>query len=157
MTDKRKRPSNSGPARAIFILVAHGFEEEFTVSCLSQMRKAGLGVALVGFSGSTLTSLHGLRLSPDLSLAEAVSTLPADMVIVPGGAYAVSALLTDPRVHRLLEATWAANGIIAATCSAASVLAEQGLLPEEIASSVHIQQGTNATCFVGELINLLIP
>jgi putative intracellular protease/amidase len=156
MSDKHNRHANAGTGRSIFILVAHGFEEEFTVSCLSRMRKVGLNVALVTFSSSPVTSLHGLRLSPDLSLAEAVARMPARMVILPGTAYAISALLTDPRVHRLLAATWAAGGIIAATCSAGPVLAEQGLLPEEMLSSVYIQHEVNVFHYVRQLIDLLL-
>jgi protein deglycase len=139
----------------VLILVAHGFEEEFTVCCLSQMREAGLNVSLVGFSAGLIGSLHGLQMRPDLSLEKAMAEQPAAMVVVPGGTYAVSALLTDPRVHRMLKATWTAGGIIAAGRSAQSVLTKQGLLPAQITSSVRLQQALKSTEFVQQLINLL--
>jgi putative intracellular protease/amidase len=155
MSSTAARPATAGSPRCTFILVAHGYEEEFTICCLIQMRKAGLSVSLVGFSAGLVSSLHGLRLRPDLSLEQAVAHQPADMVVVPGGAFAVSALLTDPRVHRLFEATWAAGGIIAATRTAEPVLANQGLLPEQITSSLYTQQDRNSIDFVRQLVELL--
>jgi putative intracellular protease/amidase len=147
--------SAAAPAR-VLILVAHGFEEEFTVCCLSRMREAGLNVSLVGFSAGLIGSLHGLQMRPDLSLEKAMAEQPAEMVVLPGGTYAVSALLTDPRVHRMLKATWTAGGIIAASHVAQSVLTKQGLLPEQMLSCMHVQQELNATEFAQQLITLLL-
>ncbi|HRQ40113.1 MAG TPA: DJ-1/PfpI family protein [Chloroflexota bacterium] len=112
-------PTNhSVPNNRIVILLAPGFEETAVVYCMEHMREAGLPVSLVGLSAGILKGLHGLAVRPDYSLDQLSPETVHQGVIMPGGPACVSALLTDPRVHRLLDVTIQNSGFVAVLATA---------------------------------------
>ncbi len=107
---------------AIFILLAAGFDEEAVVSCLVQLRSAGVSVSLIGSSAGLVSGMHGVTIKPDSTLGKITAVSPPKIVFIPDGKQAVTTLLSDPRVHRLFSATIKNNGRIAAMPTAASML-----------------------------------
>jgi putative intracellular protease/amidase len=95
------------------VLIAHGFDEHVAVCCLRLLRDAGIAVALVGLPVGLVTGNRGIAVSPDLSLDEVAPGGAADLVVIPGGRRSAGALLTDPRVHHLVEGAVAGGGTIA--------------------------------------------
>ena len=143
-------------SNSILILLAPGFEETPVVYCLDHMREAGLPVSLVGLSTGLIKGLHGLTVRPDASLDHLLSGTIYQGVIVPGGHQCVSSLLTDPRVHQLLEATLQNKGFIAAMATAANLLLAQSSIPELAGMSCFVEQAEmEISQFTERLINLL--
>ena len=91
------------------VLVADGFEEETTIACVRSLRDAGMAAALVGLTAGPVTGSRGITVQSDLSLEQVRAGATPTLIILPGGRRSTAAMLADPRVHRLAEAT-AANG-----------------------------------------------
>jgi putative intracellular protease/amidase len=100
------------PRRGL-VLVADGFDEHVAVCCLRLLRDAGIAAALVGLPAGLVTGNRGIAVSPDLSLDEVPAGCAADLVVIPGGRRSATSLLTDPRVHHLVEATASSGGKVA--------------------------------------------
>ncbi len=134
-------PTNhSGPNNRIMILLAPGFEETAVVYCLEHLREAGLPVSLVGLSAGILKGSHGLAVRPDYTLDQLLPENGPRGGIVPGGPACVSALLTDPRVHRLLDMTMQNSGFVAVLATAVSLFA-QSFSPMITTTPNFMQQG----------------
>ena len=138
------------------ILIAPGFREESVVQCLSQMREAGLAVSLVGLSAGLIRSLHGVVMLPDCSLEQLSPLGSPQLVIVPGGKQSVSALLADPRVHKLLDDTLENGGFVAATTTAQIVLAEANYPKSGREAHFLTQEGLEMGEYVKQLIYRMI-
>ncbi len=82
---------------------------------LSLLRQAGLCVKSVGLTSGLIGSACGVRLMPDLALADLdhlSSGTYISIVILPAGKQSLVRLETDPRVHRLLRRVVAQHGQI---------------------------------------------
>jgi putative intracellular protease/amidase len=101
------------PPRRGLVLVADGFDEHVAVYCLRLLRDAGIAAALVGLPAGLVTGNRGIAVSPDLSLDEVPPGSMANFVVIPGRRRSAGALLTDPRVHHLVEEAVAAGGAVA--------------------------------------------
>ncbi len=132
---------------AIFILLAAGFEEEAVVSCLTQLRSAGVSVSLIGASAGLVRGMHGVTIKPDSTLGKITAVSPPKIVFIPDGKQAVTTLLSDPRVHRLLSATVENNGRIAAMPTAAA------MLDKSVAPFPLIRSNGNLNKFFAQLID----
>lgn len=73
---------------------------------------------------------------------------------VPGGPQCVTALLTDPRVHRLLNATLQQDGFVAAMATAVPLLQQSGLLALSARPRFIPQEDMEINEFTNQLINL---
>ena len=140
----------------IFILIAPGFEETATITCLEQMRQASLPVSLVALSAGLVTGWHGLSVHPDLTLDQVNVNEPCIMVVIPGGQMCATALLTDPRVHRLLNTLIAQDGVVAVMKTAVPVVRQSGLLPTPLDSHFMTQNDDDLEAFVKNLVHLMI-
>lgn len=148
-------PANGSLAKVI-ILIAPGFEERGVVYFLAGLREAGLPVSLVSLSAGLVTGLHGLPVRPDYTMEQLIPDLPGRMVIIPDGQQCVSALLADPRVHRLLDSTVRDEGHVATTILAGQLLAQAGI-PANGAAARFVSQGDQGIAdFTNQLINLLL-
>ncbi len=116
------------PNHKVLILLASGFDEVPVVYFLGQMREAGIGVALVGLSGGPIGSTHGLVVKPDCSLEQVPQVGPYKLVILPGDRECISALVADPRVHRLMNQTVGNDGYVGVMPVAETVLRTAGLI-----------------------------
>ena len=149
-----QRPrSNHGE---VFILLAPGFEEGAAIYCLDRLREAGIPVSLVGASAGLISGTHGVTVRPDCTLGQLTAVPPPKIVLIPDGKKSVSALLADPRVHRLLAATVENNGAIAAMPATASMLGGVGIESETAVSPIITQPNGSLDEFTDQLINLII-
>lgn len=99
----------------MLVIVADGFEETEVIAFMSILRQAGLCVKSVGLTSGLVSSIHGVWLMPDLTLADIddlIDTKSVSAVILPGGRQNLSRLKADPRVHRLLRQVVAQRGRI---------------------------------------------
>lgn len=85
------------------ILISPGFSENDVVSCLSQMRAAGLPTSLLGTSKQTTPGQHGLLVVPDYSLDELDSKIKFRLIIIPGSYECVTNLLMTPGFHTQIK------------------------------------------------------
>ena len=142
--------------KRVFILVAPGFEEPEIIYCLAQMRQASLSVALVGSSGGRLIGWNGVSIYPDLTLDGVEPEDPPKLVVIPGGQQCATILLTDPRVHRLLNSLVEQKGRVGVMKTAVPVVRQSGLLPTLLDAHYVIQKGESLEVFVTKLVNLLL-
>jgi hypothetical protein len=98
-----------------FILVSDGFDEPAVVECLCRVREQGASANLVGLYSGLLSGYHGLTVRPDFSLnqLEQQQALGAQTAVILNGRSNFTPLLTDPRVHRLIEQTLSNHGLVA--------------------------------------------
>jgi putative intracellular protease/amidase len=114
-------------SRAVHVLVFDGFADWEPAFALAELRRSGRRtVVVVGFDARPVTSMGGLRVTPERGLGEA---RPADveLLILPGGdlwegEYPRAAL------EALLGALTAAAVPVAAICGATLAVARAGLL-----------------------------
>jgi putative intracellular protease/amidase len=106
------------PRRGL-VLVADGFEEQPTISCVRVLRDAGVAAALVGITPGLVTGSRGITVQPDLSLNQMIPDGASALVVIPGGRRCAASILTDPRVHRLVENTVDSGGTVAVLRTAA--------------------------------------
>lgn len=126
--------------KRIVTLIAPSFEEGFTVYCMDRMRDKKLPASLIGISKGIIRGYHGVCVQPDFTLNQ-IDHLEIGMVIIPGSRSCASRLLSDPRVHRLLDSTIANGGYIAASESAQSIVTTIGM-PQINARQHLLRQGT---------------
>ena len=140
-------------SKRIIALVAPNFEEGFTVYCLDQMREARLPSTLISLSKGLVRGLHGIWVQPDGTL-NTVDPRDVGMVIIPGSRSCASQLLSDPRVHRLLDNTIANGGYVVTRESAQDLVTTLGV--KKVAERQHLLvQGSLSTSeFVQKLINI---
>ena len=140
----------------MYILVAPGFEEAAVIYCLTQLRQAGLPVSLVGLMAGQIAGWHGLSICPDLTLDEVDAHEPMKLAVIPGGQQCATALLTDPRVHRLLHTLIAQEGRVGVMDTAIPVITQFGLLPESMDGYYVMQNEEGMDSFVTELVSLML-
>ncbi|MBK8989588.1 MAG: DJ-1/PfpI family protein [Chloroflexi bacterium] len=138
------------------ILVAPGFEEAAAVYCLTHLRKASLPVSLVGLASGQVTGWYGLSVRPDLTLDEVEDYGAPKLVVISGGRQCATMLLTDPRVHRLLNMLIEQEGRVGVMRTAVPVIAQSGLL--SASTNVHyvMQNEEDMDGFVMELVHLIL-
>lgn len=88
-----------------FVLWADRFDEVAAVVFVAELRRAGLRVRLVGLPGPGFVGIHGLALSPDLTLDEALAQAAhLACLVAPCDPPALARAANDPRLAELLEA-----------------------------------------------------
>ena len=98
---------------SVVVLIANGFEEQDTVGCIHTFREAGVSVSLVSLAAGSVTGSRGIVLQPDFSLDQLSADDRTTLTVLSGGRSCTTALLTDPRVHRLLSTITEAGGRVA--------------------------------------------
>lgn len=146
---------SSSANNKVLILLASGFEERVTVYLLDRMRETGLQVSLVSLTSGLATGLRGLVVRPDYSLDQLKAGIPYQLIIIPGERQCTSTLITDPRVHRLLEVTLKNDGFVAATSTAEPLLTQVGIPTPSDRSRFIPQKDMEVEEFTGMLVNLL--
>jgi putative intracellular protease/amidase len=110
-----------------YTLIFDGYADWELGHVLAELRRYGkVEVVSAGFSDETVTSMGGLRVIPDKSIAE-IDIQDVLIFILPGGylwegAYPKDAI--EPLLHRLQDA----QKPIAAICAATTAVARAGLL-----------------------------
>ena len=145
----------------ILIVITTGFLETAVVTTLCNLRQAGLPVKLMGQQSGLVTSACGLTVQPDRSLLDwetAVNGTPLGRaaLVIPGNSVCAAALLSDPRLHQLMEAILQQEGVVAVMRAAQPLLAEvwgetvytlpNVLLQEEGETAVFVQRLLKRLC-----------
>ncbi len=88
----------------VFVLWADQFEEAPAAIFVTALREAGLRVKVVGATPAPIFGSHGLALSPDLTLDQAL-TLLAQVIclIIPQTGQGLFALKNDPRLSQFFD------------------------------------------------------
>jgi len=146
---------DKAPKNQVFILLAVEFDELETVYCLKRFREAGLPVTLVGLSAGLIKGSHGLVVRPDCSLDQIPANQIGRLVVVPGSKMCSTSLMSDPRVHRLLNANLEAGSYVAALAPAEAVLTQVGFPPLSLAAFFVRQESRDLGEFATELIFLM--
>ncbi len=121
----------------VYILLADGFEEVEAVTPADALRRARVDTALVGVTGMTVTSSHGLRVAADVALAD-IDPAACEALIVPGGLRGVQNIKASRPAMAAVKAAFEAGKLTCAICAGPTVLAELGLL-----------EGKRAVCYPG--------
>ncbi|MEM7125379.1 MAG: DJ-1/PfpI family protein [Chloroflexota bacterium] len=102
--EQGSRLSRLNPKPTVFILWADKFDECFATICVTQLRRAGLRVKMVGLAGRQAKGLNGLMLGTDVALGE-VLAMVSDTVclIIPCDKFALRRLESDPRLEDFLR------------------------------------------------------
>ncbi len=123
--------------KRICIPLADGFEEIEATTLIDVFRRASFVVKTCGVNGLSVQGSHGVALTADITLDDALDS-PWDLTALPGGMPGATNLRDDARIGRLLERTVRTGGYVAAICAAPIVLARFGFL-----------QGRKATSYPG--------
>lgn len=123
----------------VYILLGAGFEEAEALVTADVLRRAGLPVSLAGIGGSAIAGAHNIVVQADLPV-EAVTPVPGDMVVMPGGMGGVTAMERSEAAMALIAQAHADPEVwLAAICAAPTLLARAGL----------IGPGIHAVCYPG--------
>lgn len=88
----------------VFVLWGDKFEEETATIFVTELRRVGIRVKVVGVSGPSATGLHGLTLRPDMMLGEASPLAQqATCVILPCDLGIFKRIQEDPRITTFLH------------------------------------------------------
>lgn len=88
----------------IFVLWGHNFDEQMATIFVTELRRAGWLVKVVGLTPGTLSGVHGLALLPDLTLGQALPLASrAVCIIIPTTSLDFDYLHTDPRLHNFIQ------------------------------------------------------
>ena len=122
----------------IYLFLAEGFEEIEALGTLDVLRRAGVETKTVGVTGAVVTGSHGIPVTADLVIEDAVKGQDLDGVILPGGMPGTKNLEASDLVKDFLQYSRDNGLLIAAICAAPSVLGHLGYL-----------EGKKATCHPG--------
>jgi protein DJ-1 len=110
------------------VILSPGAEEMETVISIDVMRRAKISVTIAGVDSSApVTCSRDVRIVPDVSLEEAATQGPYDVVVLPGGLGGSKRLAESQMVKEVLIAQEKAGGFIAAVCAAPSALLAHGI------------------------------
>lgn len=88
----------------VFVLWGDQFEEIAATIFVTELRAAGLRVKLVGLTPPPISGLHGLVLTPDLTLDQALPlTSNTICVVIPCRSLILKRSGNDPRLREFLE------------------------------------------------------
>lgn len=122
------------------ILVAPGFQERPVIERLIGWRDAGQSVWLIGTVG-VIRGQHGLTIRVDRTLGQVPENTLVKRLILPGGQRCARTLLSDPRVHRLIEATRKTGGEVMTDVAAEMELRQMGLWEESFRALCPVEPG----------------
>ena len=110
------------------VILSPGAEEMETVISVDVLRRAKISVTVAGIDSSApITCSRDVRILPDMSLEEAATKGPYDVVVLPGGLGGSKRLSESTMVKDVLESQEKVGGFIAAVCAAPSALLSHGI------------------------------
>lgn len=121
----------------IAVFLANGYEEIEALAVVDVLRRAGLGVQMVGVGSDAPVGAHGISVAVDAGEADIdVSTL--DAVVLPGGMPGTLNLEKSAVVQAAVSSAMERGALVAAICAAPSILDHAGYLA-----------GKRYTCYPG--------
>ena len=121
--------------KKVLMILADGFEEIEALGTADILRRAKLELSIAGLNEGLITSVQGIKITPDCKLSD-IEIDQFDAVVLPGGQPGANNLNADKRVIEILHKFNDEKKLICAICAAPFILAEQGIL-----------KGRKATCF----------
>jgi putative intracellular protease/amidase len=116
-----------------YVLLRDGYADWEPASALAELRRTfGFPVLTLGLTSKPITSMGGLKVIPDLPMAE-YKPASAAILILPGGDAWIEQEL--PQVSETVNATIAEGRPVAAICAATLALAHAGLLNDRFHTS----------------------
>ena len=129
--------------RTAFVLIFDGFADWEPASALAELRRSfGFATRTVGLSAEPVTSMGGLRVMPDLRLAE-FEPKQAEIFVLPGGDSWMAGEKCE--VTSALHALVAEGRPVAGICAATLALAHAGLLNDR-------QHTSNGSGFIDKYV-----
>jgi 4-methyl-5(b-hydroxyethyl)-thiazole monophosphate biosynthesis len=120
-----------------YVFLADGFEEIEALAPIDILRRASEPVTVVGVTGKTVTGAHGIKVTADVTIDEALRE-DIDMIVLPGGLPGADNLQNSPEVCEYIALANDKGAYIAAICAAPKILGALGLL-----------KGKEAICYPG--------
>jgi protein deglycase len=120
--------------KKICVPLAEGFEEIEAVTLVDVLRRAGFGVETCGLNDLQVRGSHGIAVTADITLDQALEG-SWDLIVLPGGMPGATNLRDDVRVGKLLANTARTEGYVGAICAAPIALAHFGFLKGKKATS----------------------
>ncbi len=122
-----------------YVFLADGFEEVEGITPIGYLRRAGVGVTVVGVTGPVAVSARDISVVCDRTLDGLAGEPLPDLAVLPGGARGSRNLAASAPLRDLVSRMSGAGRIVGALCaSPAVVLAPWGLL-----------DGREWTCYPG--------
>jgi putative intracellular protease/amidase len=116
--------------RAIYVVIFDGFADWEPAHALAELRRWGKRtIRTVGFAGTPVVSMGGLRVMPDLELAS-VRPEDVELFVLPGGDLWQSGAYPRSAVESLIAELLAAGTPIAAICAGTLALARARVLDD---------------------------
>ncbi len=112
----------------VLVPLADGFEEIEAVTIIDVLRRGGVDVTTASLGERSVRGAHGIIVSADATLDEAIAGDAYDAVVLPGGMPGAATLRDDSRVLAALRQVVDAGGTAAAICAAPIALEAAGLL-----------------------------
>lgn len=141
------------------VLIASEFDETAVITTTCHLRDEGFSVRIISLHSGLVTGRHGITLRPDHSLAQH-TIMPilnnARSLIISGGTACASSLLSDPRIHQLIQSIQNQGGTIATMASAQRLLSSVGGSSIFTSPNFLLQNEMQTTEFVHQLINRLL-
>jgi 4-methyl-5(b-hydroxyethyl)-thiazole monophosphate biosynthesis len=121
--------------KTAIIILAEGFEEVEAITPIDLLRRANIGVTVMGLNVIDVKGSHNILVRAE-KLFASDNPLP-DALILPGGPGHEN-LLNSPAVIEFVQKMFSNNKLCAAICAAPSIFGKAGIL-----------SGKKATCFPG--------
>ncbi|MDD3118094.1 MAG: DJ-1/PfpI family protein [Victivallales bacterium] len=109
------------------IVLADGFEEIEAITPIDVLRRMEVEVAVLGLASRTVRGAHGITVTADGVLREAVAA-EIGVLMLPGGMPGAKNLRDSEALMALLRRVYQAGGYVAAICAAPIALARSGLI-----------------------------
>lgn len=138
------------------VLLGTGFDASLAVSSIKQLREAGNAVLIVGQTAGFVRDINGIAVHPEKSLSDIAHGEASRLLLLPGGTAYLSTLLTDPRVHNLIDAIVNNNGFIVVSEKAKHLLVEMEGKQSLTKACFMFQKIEEFNAITPGLINLLI-
>ena len=115
-------------SKTALVVLAEGGEEMEVVICVDVLRRAKMNVILAGLDTSDVVGCsRGVKILPDMSLADAKKQGPFDVIVLPGGGGGAKRLGESGELKTILEEQEAANRLVAAVCAGPTALCRHSI------------------------------
>ncbi len=121
-------------SKRVAVLLADGLEEIEAVTIIDVLRRAGVDVVAAGVGGTDIDGSHEIFLRADCAFAD-IQEEVFDAVVLPGGEPGTTNLEENPSVASFLKRHDDKGKLLGAICAAPRVLAEEGILDGDPATS----------------------
>jgi protein DJ-1 len=115
-------------SKKALVFLAPGAEEMEAVIAIDVLRRGGVDVTVAGLPNSNIVACsRGVNIKPDISISEASSKGPFDVVVLPGGLGGSKAMAESKEVGELVREQEKCGRLTAAICAAPTALKAHGV------------------------------